>query len=160
MALLYVRYLIKLFQNDAEGVQKEFDNIASSTQSISECPIAAYTVCLAMLSAGLIYAESGNEKAARSSWQEVISAFRAAAATMPTRKPATFVELTIPFETAKQATWALEILRSGRADPANALTPEKIARTYSRLRTEESWKFMADRIRSVTAQLAARAQTL
>lgn len=154
ISILYLRYLLLLFKGDALAVRAELDALAKSTQSVAECPIAAYNLCLGLLAAGLICAEIGEGALAKAHWEEVIRIFRVAANNMPSRKPATFVELTVSFEAAKQAAWAIEELRSGRAHGSNSLTAERLAHSFSRLRAGAACNFMADQIRAVVSALS------
>jgi hypothetical protein len=150
ISILYLRYLLFLFKGDGQAVMTELDAIANSAGFVAECPIAAYNLCLGLLAAGLIRARAGEAAAAKAHWEEVIRIFRVAASTMPARKPATFVELTVSFEAAKQAAWALEELRSGRPRDGTSLTPEKLAKSFSRLRSEAACAFMAERLVALT----------
>lgn len=152
ISLLYILYLIKLFQDDADGVDQVLKRIAKSTGSVKECPIAAYNLCLSLLTMGFLAAQRGDETGASAAWSKVIELFREAAQVMPARKPGTFVELTVSLNAAKQAAWALEELRSKRVDPVTGLTPEKLANEFSRLRNKEACRLMASRLRSVAAR--------
>lgn len=153
ISLLYLRYLLQLFKGDGPAMMAELDALASSTGFVAECPIAAYNLALALLAAGLIRARLGEAAAAKAHWEEVIRIFRVASSTMPSRKPATFVELTVSFEAAKQAAWAIEELRSGRPRSGTSLTAEKLASTFSRLRSDAACAFMAEQIVAVTETL-------
>ncbi|WP_155931282.1 hypothetical protein [Methylosinus trichosporium] len=157
ISLLYVRYLLDLFQDNAAAVDKDLRLIFESAGFVKECPIAAYNLTLALLSAGLIASGRGDVAGAQTAWSKVIELFRAAAASMPSIKPATFTELTVALDAAKQASWALEELRIRRSIEKNGLTPEKLAREFSRLRNGNACSFMAQRLRSVIAQGAAPA---
>lgn len=157
ISLLYVRYLLHLFRDDAAAVDKDLRLIFESTGFVKECPIAAYNLTLALLSSGLIAAGRGDVAGAQTAWSKVIELFRAAAVSMPSIKPGTFTELTVSLDAAKQASWALEELRIRRPIEKNGLTPEKLAREFSRLRNGDACSFMAQRLRSVIAQGAASA---
>lgn len=154
ISLLYIRYLLHLFNDDGPAVRRELELIAQSTGSVAECPIAAYNLCLALLAAGLIQAETGLEAEAKASWLEVIRLFRVAAANMPSKNPSTFVELTVSFEAAKQAAWAIETQRSRRPTPSTLLDADRVASAFSRLRNPQAIAFMASRLRSIVGQLA------
>jgi hypothetical protein len=65
---------------------------------------------------------------------------------MPSSTPETFVELTISFKTATVAAFAIKDLKGKRIDEAYKLTPERIAREFSRLRTPKAHEFMAKQI--------------
>jgi hypothetical protein len=151
ISILYLRYLLFLFKGDGQAMLAELDAIAASTGFVAECPIAAYNLCLGLLAAGLIRARLGEVAAAKAHWEEVIRIFRTAAANMPARKPATFVELTVSFEAAKQAAWAIEELRSRRTRDGTSLTPEKLAKSFSRLRSEAACNLMSEQLIALTA---------
>lgn len=148
ISLLYILYLISLFQKDFAGVDEALNKIARSVGSVKECPIAAYNLCLALLSMGLLSVKRGDADGAKKAWSKVIELFREAAQFMPARKPGTFVELTVSLNAAKQAAWSLEELRTKRIDPKTSLTPEKLANEFSRLRNREACRYMAACIHS------------
>jgi hypothetical protein len=156
ISLLYVHYLICLFREDAAGVDRDLRLIFESSSFVSECPIAAYNLCLALLAAGLIAAGRGDVESAQTAWNKVIELFRVAAVSMPSVKPGTFAELAVPLGAAKQASWALEELRLRRPNEKYGLTPERLARDFSRLRNGVACSFMAQRLRSVIAATPSR----
>ena len=156
VSLRTVRWYTSMLLGKFDQAFEDAEWLMASLPQAYQCPTISYNCAITVLAYGQIFRMAGDTAKAVAAFDAVVGFFRAAAAEMPSQPPATFREVTVPFQAALAASEGVRHMsgKSTKGDPD--VTPTRIAEDFSRFRTKGSRQAYAAAMEAAATFLAAK----